>query len=153
MLTEVQDINAHSCSHDHHASKLHHGVAHFLSEFTTICGYLIVGALLASLAKIFLPVSWIETVSSNLLLEILLLQLLAFALSLCSEADAFIARTFQGMFSNASLLSFLLLGPMIDFKNTMMLRTIFSRRQIAVLIGVIMMVTGAISVLYSYVMI
>jgi hypothetical protein len=112
---------------------------------------LIVGALLASLAKVFMPVSWIETLSNNLLLEILLLQMLAFALSLCSEADAFIGRTFQGIFSDSSILGFLLFGPMIDFKNTLMLRMIFSWKHIALLIGVITLVTGAISALFAYV--
>jgi len=143
-----EDIS--SDNHDHSSNKFHHGVAHFLDEFTTISGYLIVWALLASLAKVYLPVSWIETISSNIFLEIFLLQMLAFALSLCSEADAFIARTFQWMFSDASILWFLLFGPMIDFKNTMMLRMIFWWKHIALLIWVITFVTWIISVLYMY---
>jgi len=142
------DHDSHDSHHSHWWDKFHHGITHFLQEFTTICFYLIIWALLASLAKVFLPVSRIETLSSNLLVEILLLQALAFALSLCSEADAFIARTFQWMFSDASILWFLLFGPMIDFKNTMMLRMIFSWKQIFLLIGVITVVTGSISVLY-----
>ena len=149
----IDDIpeDVHICDHNVTAwNQLHHGISHFLQEFTTICFYLIVWALLASLAKVFLPIPRIETISSNIFLEILILQWLAFALSLCSEADAFIARTFQWMFSDASILWFLLFGPMIDFKNTMMLRMIFSRKHIFLLMWIITLVTWSISILYMY---
>lgn len=145
------DHHDHTCAHHSHAtSQIDHGITHFVQEFTTICGYLVVGALLAALAKVFLPVTWIETISSNIIIEIILLQFLAFALSLCSEADAFIARTFQWMFSNSAILSFLLFGPMIDFKNMMMLRMIFSWKHIVLLMSVIMLVTWCVAFLYMY---
>ena len=45
----------------------------------------------------------------------------AYVLSLCSEADAFVASSFSHTFSPTALLAFLLYGPMMDFKNTIML--------------------------------
>lgn len=136
------------CDHDGEAVWWRHFFEYVLKEFTTIAWYLIVWAGIASLFKIFLPVSVVQSVSSVPLLELLALQLLAVGLSLCSEADAFIARTFQGMFSDSSILGFLLLGPMIDLKNMLMLRTVFSRRTIFILLGISMGVTWTISLLY-----
>ncbi|GMN98879.1 permease [Parageobacillus thermoglucosidasius] len=46
---------------------------------------------------------------------------LAYFLSLCSEADAFIAASLKGLFPISSILTFLVYGPMIDLKNTIML--------------------------------
>ena len=51
----------------------------------------------------------------------MVMMLLAFVLSLCSEADAFVASTFLLQFSGASVLAFLITGPMIDIKNTLMM--------------------------------
>jgi hypothetical protein len=51
---------------------------------------------------------------------------LAFLLSVCSETDAFIARTFVGQFTNGSILAFLIFGPMIDIKNAIMLTSSFN---------------------------
>ena len=42
---------------------------------------------------------------------------LAYILSLCSEADAFIAASFQSTFSLNSLVAFLVFGAMFDIKK------------------------------------
>ncbi|WP_236645780.1 permease [Brevibacillus sp. VP] len=47
---------------------------------------------------------------------------LGFIFSLCSEADAFIAASFSNTFSKGSLLAFMVFGPMIDLKNTLLLQ-------------------------------
>jgi uncharacterized membrane protein YraQ (UPF0718 family) len=50
---------------------------------------------------------------------------LSYALSLCSEADAFIAATFVKSFSLPSILAFMVFDPMLDIKQTMMLLSTF----------------------------
>ena len=50
---------------------------------------------------------------------------LGFILSLCSEADAFVASSFAHTFSTGSLLAFLVYGPMLDLKSSLMLFAYF----------------------------
>ncbi|MCL6560680.1 MAG: permease, partial [Firmicutes bacterium] len=57
---------------------------------------------------------------------------------LCSEADAFIAATFVDSFSPGSILGFLLLGPMIDLKNTFMLFSTFKPGFVIILMIIIL---------------
>ncbi|MNZ76586.1 putative permease [compost metagenome] len=52
----------------------------------------------------------------------------AFVLSLCSTSDAFVASTFMHSFSSGSLLAFLVFGPMLDFKNLLMLLSVFKTK-------------------------
>ena len=51
-----------------------------------------------------------------------------YVLSICSAADAFIAASFGHVFSEKALLAFLVFGPMLDLKNTLMLFAYFQKR-------------------------
>jgi uncharacterized membrane protein YraQ (UPF0718 family) len=62
---------------------------------------------------------------------------LAFVMSLCSEADAFIASSFSSTFSAGSIVAFLVFGPMVDIKNTLMMLSVFNKRFILILISYI----------------
>jgi uncharacterized membrane protein YraQ (UPF0718 family) len=77
--------------------------------------FLLVGATLAAVVHAFLPQSIAATVAVIPVLAILVMMVLAFVLSLCSESDAFIAESFV-RFGPASQLAFLVFGPMVDFK-------------------------------------
>jgi len=57
---------------------------------------------------------------------------LAILLNVCSEADAFIAASFQA-FSIPAKLSFLVLGPMLDVKILLMYAAVFRRKAILTL--------------------
>ena len=62
-------------------------------------------------------------------------MVLAVVLNLCSEADAFIAASFQGMMPVSAQLAFLLTGPMLDLKLLLMYLGVFRRRAIFALAG------------------
>jgi hypothetical protein len=49
----------------------------------------------------------------------------AYILSICSTSDAFVASSFAMTFSGGSLLAFLVFGPMIDLKTTLMMLAVF----------------------------
>ena len=49
------------------------------------------------------------------------LMVLAFLTSVCSNADAFVARSMMGIFPTGALLSFLAFGAMVDLKNLLLL--------------------------------
>lgn len=102
-------------------------IDHTAAEFYDVGKMLIFGALLSASFKVFISRSVIASIGGNSVLSILIMVLLAFTLSLCSEADAFIARTFMEQFTEGSVLGFLILGPMIDIKNLMMLLGTFKK--------------------------
>jgi uncharacterized membrane protein YraQ (UPF0718 family) len=61
------------------------------------------------------------------------MQAMAFVLSLCAEADAFIAASFRSEFAMGALLAFLVFGPMFDIKLLLMYRLIVRGWAVAVL--------------------
>ena len=59
---------------------------------------------------------------------------IAVLLSVCSTVDAFIALAFIGQFPTGALLSFLVYGPMVDIKSTLMFSRVFRRRSVVYLV-------------------
>jgi uncharacterized protein len=78
-------------------------------------GFLVVGAAAAATMQTVLPRRLIDAVADSPVLAVLALALLAVVLSLCSEADAFVAAGLQ-QFSLTARLAFLVVGPMVDLK-------------------------------------
>ena len=89
-------------------------------------GYLVVGALAAATLQLVVPRSVLDAVASNELLSVLVLAGLAVLLSICSEADAFVAAGLP-QFSLTSRLVFLVVGPVIDLKLIALHTGIFGR--------------------------
>ena len=78
---------------------------HAVEEFFSMGKYLVLGALIADGTNVCTNFNtscyWTRSSSSAVMMG------LAYILSLCSEADAFIASSFQSTFSTASLVAFL----------------------------------------------
>jgi uncharacterized protein len=75
---------------------------------------------------------------------------LAFLLSICSEADAFIAASFGSTFTVGSIIAFLVYGPMLDVKNMFMLFAYFKARFVFVLMGLITFMVFAATMVFQY---
>ena len=135
LLKDIPESSC-TCGHDHNhntnhdcnhptvlttGQKVHHILSHMSSEFIDVSKYLILGATIAALVQTFVSRQWILGISHNIILSSVFMIILAYILSLCSEADAFIAATFRNLFPNAAIMAFLISGPMIDIKNTLML--------------------------------
>ena len=121
------------CGHDHHAHKASPG-ARLLDvlrltarEFLDMGRFLLVGACAAGVFKAFLPQEVLGLVSGNLYLAVPSMMLLAVLISICSEADAFVAASLS-MFPRPALLAFLALGPLLDLKLLPAYFTVFKRR-------------------------
>lgn len=97
-------------------------------EFYDIGKLLLIGAIISALFKTFVPQQLMTSLSQYNFIAIILMMLFAFILSLCSEVDAFIARTYIDLLPNNAILAFLVLGPMIDIKNYIMLRGTFEKQ-------------------------
>ncbi|MEV0172679.1 permease [Streptomyces sp. NPDC050803] len=89
-------------------------------------GFLVVGAMAAATLKAAAPESWLRELAGNPVLAVLALAVLAVLLSICSEADAFVAASLTH-FSLTARLTFLVVGPMIDLKLFAMQAGTFGR--------------------------
>ncbi|WP_369900187.1 permease [Bacillus manliponensis] len=100
---------------------------HAADEFFDTGKFLLIGAFLASLFQTFLDRQLLEVVANNEVVSPVVMMGFAYVLSLCSEADAFIAASFGQIFSAKALTAFLVFGPMLDLKNTLMLFAYFKK--------------------------
>ncbi|HFZ4710465.1 TPA: permease [Streptococcus agalactiae] len=116
--------------------KIFLALAHAIDEFFDTGRYLVFGTLIASTMQIYLPTRVLTTIGHSPITAILVMMLLAFILSLCSEADAFIGASLLSTFGIAPVMAFLLIGPMIDIKNLMMMVNSFKTRFIVQFISV-----------------
>ncbi|MBO2451276.1 permease [Actinomadura barringtoniae] len=89
-------------------------------------GFLVVGAMAAATLKAVVPATWLRTAAGDPAASILALAVLAVLLSICSEADAFVAASLS-QFSLTARLAFLVVGPMIDLKLFAMQAATFGR--------------------------
>ncbi|MDI6102565.1 permease [Actinoplanes sp. NEAU-A12] len=90
-------------------------------------GFLVVGAAAAATINVVVPEAWLQTLAADPVLSVLALAVLAVLLSICSEADAFVAASLS-QFSLTSRLVFLVVGPMVDLKLISMQAGVFGRR-------------------------
>lgn len=138
----------------HHAQSPAEGLRALLwhsgAEFVEMSRYLILGALLAALLQTFVPRATLLALGSSPVMATLVMIGLAVVLSICSTVDAFIALSFAGTFSNGALLAFLVFGPMVDVKSTLMFVSIFPRRAVAGMILLVFQMVLLASLFISY---
>ncbi|WP_371264679.1 permease [Paenibacillus sp. CF384] len=133
-------------------SRLYEVMQHAIDEFFSVGKYLVLGAFIAASMQTFIPTSTLMHIGSTPITASLVMIGLAFIMSLCSEADAFIASSFRSTFSVGSLSAFLVFGPMIDIKNTLMLLAVFRGKFVLVLIALVAACTLASSLLVGRLM-
>lgn len=136
MLSQWNDN--HPADHDslRLGQKIFNSLQHAIDDFFDVSRYLVFGALFASSMQIFVPTRWLNAISHTPLLAIVLLMGLAFILSLCSEADAFIGASLMSNLGLAPVMAFLLFGPIVDLKNLLLMMRVFKGRFISQFIGV-----------------
>lgn len=142
--------------HDHHHHEHHQGsnkiletIVHASDEFFDMGKYLIIGALIAAGFQTFLDREILNAVGSNEIFGPAVMMVFAYVVSLCSEADAFVASSFGSIFTSGSLLAFLVYGPMIDFKNTLLMLAYFKKRFVLLFIGVVTVVVYVCTLLFQ----
>ncbi|MEL6892259.1 MAG: permease [Actinomycetota bacterium] len=114
-------------------------------------GYLVVGAAAAATLQLVIPRSALDAVAGNEVASVAMFALLAVVLSICSEADAFVAAGLP-QFSLTSRLVFLVVGPVIDLKLVAMQTGVFGRRFATVFAPVTLTVAIASAVIIGQVL-
>ncbi|MFC4098700.1 permease [Paenibacillus xanthanilyticus] len=138
------DVHEHDHSRDPARRKAVGVFTHAAEEFVEMGKYLMLGAFLTACVQTFISREDLLTLSGGTFGAHAFMMVFAYVISLCSTSDAFIAASFASTFPPSALLAFLVFGPMIDFKNTLMLMSVFRSRFVAQLI---VLVTAAVLVL------
>lgn len=123
----LDDVHA----HEHHGTRWERFADSASHDLVHAGGYLVVGAAVAASLQLIVPRTALNDVAGNEVASIIVLALLAVLLSICSEADAFVAAGLP-QFSMTSRLVFLVVGPVMDLKLVAMQRGVFGTRFTAV---------------------
>ena len=95
-------------------------------DFLQAASYLVIGAAAAAALRVIVPPWMYEKLTGQIVLGIVTMALLAVVLSLCSEADAFVAASLT-MLPLLPRLVFLVVGPAVDLKLFAMQAGMFGR--------------------------
>jgi uncharacterized membrane protein YraQ (UPF0718 family) len=112
---------------------------HAGSEFIEIGKYMVLGSIVTAAIQTFVSRGTLIDIGQGEISSHLFMMGFAYVLSLCSTSDAFVASSFINTFSAGSLLTFLVFGPMLDFKGTLMLLSVFRAKFVLLLIGLIVL--------------
>ena len=146
---EAASSDRHHHGHHHHHDHQHHedatverlprriraAVSAAADDLFDVGRYLVIGSLLAAALQALVPREAILAVGSGAVSSVMALSALAFVISVCSTVDAFVALSFVGTFTPASILAFLVFGPMVDIKSALMFSSIFRPRVVGYLIA------------------
>lgn len=111
------------------------------AEFFDVIFYVVLGAFFTATAQTFVPRTLLNTVGADRVGSILVLMPLASLLSICSEADAFVARALAGSFSPGSIFAFMVIGQVVDLRNGLVLiRTLGPRYVVLIAVSAYLLV-------------
>jgi hypothetical protein len=120
--------------------KIRAALRHGALDFYDIGWFLIMGAFIAAALQTFVPRQAFTSIMAGPVTAIVSMMVLAVALNLCSEADAFIAASFRSVgLPFSAQLAFMVLGPMLDIKLILMYLTVFKGRMIFLLSSLVIL--------------
>src|SRR3954471_10944441 len=140
----LRERDEHVDHHDHTGGF----VEHLAEDFVFMGRFVVLGAAVAALLQTVVPQDALSAVAERPLIGALALMALAVALSLCSEADAFVAVSFTA-FPLGSQLAFLVLGPVVDAKLAVLYGATFRRRFVVSLLAIAVPIALAGALLFD----
>ncbi len=161
LVTHLTDIDEDSCCHHHQCfdplkkktfiKKVIISLQHSADEFFDIGRFLIIGAFIAGLAQTVIARETFISVMGTPIVSIIIMMLMALALNLCSESDAFIAASFRNSSIPLSAqIAFMVLGPMLDIKLIIMYLKVFKYKAIIILSSLTFFLVLTIMCLLEY---
>jgi uncharacterized protein len=110
-------------------------VEHAAAEYFDIALFIVLGALFTAVTQTFVPRGDLVALGGSRIGSVAALMPLATLLSICSEADAFVARAFAATFSIGALLAFMTIGQIVDLRNGLLLfRTLPGRLVVLIVV-------------------
>ncbi len=129
-----------------HGTPVRRSLTQFLVELRAVMPALVIGSALAGAVQVLIPREVLLAIGSNPVLSILAMMALAMTVAICSNVDAFFALSFASTFSSGALVAFLLVGPLVDVKMLALMRTTFTTRTLAGIVGVVVFAAFAIGI-------
>ena len=111
-------------------------VEHAAAEYFDIALFIVLGALFTAVTQTFVPRGDLVALGGSRIGSVAALMPLATLLSICSEADAFVARAFAATFSIGALLAFMTIGQIVDLRNGLLLFRTLPGRLVALIVVV-----------------
>lgn len=136
------EVQGHDHTSESSSTKFGEFTSHLASDFFFMGRFVVLGGAIAALMQTAIPQSIVGGLAQTPVVGAVALMGLAFVLSLCSEADAFVAVSFV-QFPLGSQLAFLVFGPVVDAKLALLYGATFRRRFVLRLVAVALPVTLA----------
>ncbi len=111
-------------------------VEHAVAEYFDIAFFIVLGALFTAVTQTFVPRGDLVALGRSSIGSVATLMPVATLLSICSEADAFVARAFAATFSTGALLAFMTIGQIVDLRNGLLLFRTLPGRLVALIVVV-----------------
>ncbi len=109
-------------------SKIRGVFRHVETEFFSIMKFIIIGAAVSGLIHTYIPQSFLINLSENQILSVIILMIAAYLMSMCATSDAFVGRSFINAFGMLPVTGFLVFGPIMDLKNTLVMSSMYTKR-------------------------
>jgi uncharacterized membrane protein YraQ (UPF0718 family) len=110
--------------------------AHANAEYYDVIFFIVLGALFTAATQTIVPRGDLVAVGGSPIGSILALMPVATLLSICSEADAFVARAFANTFSVGAVLAFMTIGQIVDLRNGLLLFRTVGPRLVLLIVGI-----------------
>lgn len=127
-------------SHEGLVGKLGMLIRHAGMEFFNVGSYIVVGALITSSLQTFISGGMLSMAGISHFVELLVMLGAAVFMSVCSTSNAFIARGFSYSFPMYSVVCYMVMGPMLDLKNILMLSAGFKKRFLVELFSILIVI-------------
>jgi uncharacterized membrane protein YraQ (UPF0718 family) len=134
--------------HEHTERSAGAFVEHLTADLLWMGRFLVLGAAVSAAVQTAVPQQILSDLGGAAVVGTLALMGMAFALSLCSEADAFVAVSFTA-FPIGPQLAFLVLGPVLDAKLAVLYGATFRRGFIPRLVAIAVPVALVGSLLFA----
>lgn len=147
---ECEEEHCHCHCHEHKKGLKNNILSilkHTAYDMFDVVKFLMFGALLASSVQVLLPRNLLYTFNSNNVLSIIILMLFAYFISLCSTSDSFVGKSLLSSFTQSSIIAYLILGPMVDIKNTFVLLGNYKKSFVISLISFIFIIVFIFSLM------
>ncbi|WP_407359046.1 permease [Microbacterium sp. LTA6] len=145
LLTERFVDTCDRVTHEH-GTPVRRSLTQFLVELRAVMPALVIGSALAGAVQVLIPQDVLIAIGSNPVLSIVAMMVLAMTVAICSNVDAFFALSFLSTFSSGAIIAFLLVGPLVDIKMLAIMRTTFTTRTLAGIVGVVVLAAFAIGI-------
>lgn len=135
VLLQKKLYNHCECGHCDHESekkmdlkdKILSILKHSSDEFMNVGRFFMLGAFISSVIQVIVQKELFVGISGFPVISVLVMMLVAFLMSVCSTADAFIAKSFFTFIPIHGVISFMVFGPLLDIKNVLMMSGYFKR--------------------------